>query len=282
MRTIKAASLAVVVSSSSLAKAQVERNLANPLIAFDPYFSVWSMADNLTDQETKHWTGTDMPMHGLARVDGVTYGWLGREPRPAPAMKQSALHVTPTQTEYTFQAAGVRLQAPFLSPSIATDLDLLAQPVSYLTWNVSATDGRAHSVQLYLGIDAPIAVNSADQQVTWRRSTPGSLKVLSVGSTEQRVLVRAGDNVRADWGYFHLVVPAGPQVTTSTSVASPAEFLKAGTVPQDDDPDQPREAGRAPLVAVAESLQLSPDQTVERHVGLAFTQPFIIEYLEDA
>jgi hypothetical protein len=105
-----------------------------------------------------------MPMHGLARIDGITYRWMGREPRPAPAMQQSALYVTPTQTEYTFQAAGVRLQATFLSPSIPTDLDLLARPVMYLTWTVSANDGRPHSVQLYLGVDARIAVNSADQQ----------------------------------------------------------------------------------------------------------------------
>ncbi len=280
LKSIKAVGLAVLFSIVSLAKAQVERNPANPLIAFDPYFSVWSMGDNLTDQETKHWTGTEMPMHGLARIDGVTYRWMGRDPRPAPAMQETALHVTPTQTEYTFQAAGVSLQATFLSPSIPTDLDLLAQPVTYLTWNVSAIDGKPHSVQLYLGIDARIAVNSADQQVTWRRGTAGPLQVLSVGSTDQRVLVRAGDNLRADWGYFHLVVPADPQATTSTSAESPADFLKAGTIPQDDDLDQPREAGRAPLLAVAESLQVSGDQPVERHVGLAFTQSFAIEYLE--
>jgi len=41
------------------------------------------------------------------------------------------LQVTPTQTEYTFEAARKsRLQATFLSPSIPTDFDLLAQPVT--------------------------------------------------------------------------------------------------------------------------------------------------------
>ena len=277
---LKTITLAVLLAVPAFAVSQNERNPANPLIAFDPYFSVWSMADKLTDENTKHWTGTEMPMRGLARIDGTAYRWMGRAPGTAPAMKQTALQVIPLQTEYTFEATGVRLQATFLSPSIPTDLDLLAQPVTYLTWKVSSTDGKAHSVEIYLGIDARISVDTADQQVTWRRGRVGKQEVLSVGSAEQRVLARTGDNLRADWGYFHLVVPADSQATTSLAADSQAEFLKDGGVSHDDDLEQPRQAGRAPLLAVAEKLQVDGSQTVERHVGLAFTQTFAIEYLD--
>ena len=272
--------LAALFALPSLAVAQNERNPATPLIAFDPYFSVWSTADTLTDQNTKHWTGTDMPMRGLARIDGAAYRWMGRVPGPTPAMKQTALQVTPTQSEYTFEAAGVRLQATFLSPSIPTDLDLMAQPVTYLTWKISSTDGKPHAVELYLGIDARIAVDTADQQVTWQRGRAGNVEILSVGSTEQRGLTRAGDNLRADWGYFHLVAPVDAATVTSTSAMAQSEFLKNSAVPLDDDLDQPRAANRAPALSVVEKLQVDGSQEIERHVGLAFTQNDAIEYLD--
>ena len=48
-----------------------------PLVVSDPYFSIWSPYDKLTDGSPRHWTNEEKPLEGLLRVDGKTYRFLG-------------------------------------------------------------------------------------------------------------------------------------------------------------------------------------------------------------
>lgn len=52
---------------------------AVPLITIDPYSSCWSMSDNLYDDVTRHWTGTEFPLLGVVSVDGTEYRFMGKE-----------------------------------------------------------------------------------------------------------------------------------------------------------------------------------------------------------
>src|SRR6516164_3600276 len=136
-----AATAVLVCSMSNLAQ---QRPPAVPLIAHDPYFSIWSAADRLTDRDTTHWTGSLQQITGLARIDGKAYRFMGGNPREVPPMEQVSLSVTPTHTEYRFRADGVDLTLTFFTPTFPRDLDVLSRPLTYLT--VSATSQGNHEV----------------------------------------------------------------------------------------------------------------------------------------
>src|SRR5580700_12252691 len=121
-----------------------ERPPAVPLIAHDPYFSVWSMSDKLTDSVPSHWTGKPNSLSAAVRVDGNLYRVMGRERQVTPALDQTRLDVLPTRTIYEFTGAGVKVGLTFFAPALPDDLDVLSRPLTYLEWSIASVDGKEH------------------------------------------------------------------------------------------------------------------------------------------
>ena len=84
--------LVTALTLTSRLEAQGLRPPAVPLVTHDPYFSVWSVSDSLTDEQTRHWTGTTQSLYSAVRVDGKVYRLMGREVRgtQTPALEQRA------------------------------------------------------------------------------------------------------------------------------------------------------------------------------------------------
>ncbi|MDP4275057.1 MAG: DUF5127 domain-containing protein, partial [Bacteroidota bacterium] len=176
--------------------AQQLRPPSVPLVAHDPYFSIWSPADRLYDHETVHWTGRNQPMHSILRVDGKSYRIMGSQPSSLEPLNQVGVNVYPTRTVYHFQNNIVSLELTFTTPALVSNPDILSRPVTYLSWNVKALDGKEHDVQVFFDCGADVAVNDPDQTVQWSSPTIQGLNVLKLGTVDQPILKKKGDNLR--------------------------------------------------------------------------------------
>ncbi len=212
---------------------------AVPLIAHDPYFSVWSMADRLADNTTQHWTGKPNTLNAMVRIDGSAYRVMGRSPVPrgrqgSPALDQKSVQVLPTRTLYTFSGSGMDLGLAFLTPALPDDLDVLSRPLTYIEWKASSNDGRTHAVSIYFEASGDLAVNTAEEPILSSRYMLDAQPVLRIGSRQQPVLAKRGDDLRIDWGYLYLAAdkPDGLSMSAMMRADAQAAFEQTGRLPE--------------------------------------------------
>ncbi len=177
---------------------------AYPLITIDPFFSVWSMADKLTDENTNHWTCKPNTIMGIASIDGTDYRFMGKDDS-IPAMKQCSVDCNAFSTTYVFEEAGVRIKAIFTSPIIPNDLYLLSRPVSYLEVQSENLDRKRHDIRIKISVAEQICTNlTKSEPVACEILDLGKLKSVKMGAIAQDILPCAGDDHRISWGYFYL------------------------------------------------------------------------------
>lgn len=145
--------------------------------------------------------------------------------------EQKKVMITATQTQYLFQAGAVQIELNFLSPLIASNLDLLSRPVSYVNFKVNTTDNSSHDVQVYFGVSSALSVNKLSEKITTDLYESGKLSVLKAGTKDQPVLETKGDDVRINWGYVYAAVPKDASVTQTinTFESSLETFISSGT-----------------------------------------------------
>jgi hypothetical protein len=199
-------SLSLIAHSSM---AQVSKAPAYPLITHNPYFSIWSFTDQLNESTTKHWTGSNQSIIGLIKVDNQVYKFLGKDESASVNDKmmqarQLSINMSATQTTYQFDCGAVSLNVAFTSPLIITEINILSRPVSYISMKTRSKDGKKHLVQIYVGASSAIASNKGSVEMVATGYTTPNLNVLKIGTIEQPILQKSGDDLRIDWGYAYI------------------------------------------------------------------------------
>ncbi|MFD1771395.1 glutaminase family protein [Sphingobacterium suaedae] len=180
--------------------------------------------------------------------------------------RQTGVDVHATQTIYTFDCGGVALKITFTSPLLMDDLDLLARPISYISYQVASKDGKKHRIKVHQEVSSDIAVYIADQQEVqgWAYKDEG-LSILKVGTVEQPILQKAADDMRIDWGYLYVAAPEGKDVR---------QYISGHDTNKNDDPYR----GKSLSLNTEISLGIVGSTPVQRFLTIGYDEVVAIQY----
>ncbi|MEM8873817.1 MAG: DUF4965 domain-containing protein [Planctomycetota bacterium] len=174
---------------------------ATPLIAHNPYFSVWSFAELPHAEPTVHWTGRPHPVSVCVRVDGQTYRIVGSMPFNGVPVEIGQTRVSATATTFVCDAGPLAVELTFCSPLIPNDIDSLGRAASVIECKVRCRDGQPRRVEVLVVISPLLAVNSGEEHVALDEShATDALPFVTARHVEQPILAKDGDDLRIDWG----------------------------------------------------------------------------------
>lgn len=123
-----------------------------------------------------------------------------------------------------------------------------------------------------------MATSYSGQPVTYTRQQTEGATVLSVGTTSQNVLNRSGDDLKIDWGYFHIAVPNDAVAKTVLTSRTAQAFAADGMLTPSDDIDGPATNMRGEM-AVSLPLGSVGAQPLSKFVMLSYTEGYAMEVL---
>lgn len=196
---------------------------------------------------------------------------------------QKSVNVLPTQTYYTFECGPVQLDLIFTSPLLQDDLQLMSTPVNYISYQVKPLDGKAHDVQIYMDATPLWAMNLPGQEMDLSvyLGGPDKITYAKVGTVEQPVLQKKGDDVRIDWGYFYLASDVKPERAISMGEYHKIKklFADRGTVSLMGVPNS-EISGTEPVVAYSEDLG-KVSSSADGFLMIGYDDLYSIQYFKD-
>ena len=231
---------------------------AAPLVVRGPYVSTWLSATISPATWQQFWQGHTTAMGGIARIDGVSYMFMGDAGiiLPVPngnygtpstvqgferALQQTGLTVTPTRTTFSLEGGGVGLTLEFLSPVEPGDTRRQSIPLSYLLISARSLDGQTHDVQVYADISGEWCSADDSQEITWAPAqvsySGGTLQSWTVQLANQQPLTE--QNQQAAWGTTVWSTPATSGLTyqSGQDIVVRAQFVNNGVLTNTSDPN---------------------------------------------
>ena len=195
---------------------------------------------------------------------------------------QTSANVMPTQTYYTFECGGVKLDVIFTAPLLMDNLDLMSRPVNYVTYQVASTDGKPHEVGVYFETTPQWAQHRIFQPVQCELKETAGQYLLKTGTKEQKILGRRGDDVMIDWGYFYMACDKGKTVQIGKSDEVKNQFKQATALKNSCDPSLSGDLTvELEVLAIAQDLGQVAGETTSGYILLGYDDLYAIQYFND-
>lgn len=249
---------------------------AVPLLTYDPYLNIWADCTHLAYHPTKDWARNVKNLVSMVRIDGQSYRLMGGEPTYLPALHQKSVVVWPLRSIYRFVGHGIALKLTFMTPRLPDNLVACGRPVTYITWRVKSTDGRAHSVQIYYSTSAGIAEIKPGDKLVGRSHRIGGLLILKAGRKHQYILQSQPPNL--SWGYIDTAAPAKQaNGSVGNAAALESEFVSKGKLTTVAQPNlTPLPSSMVPVEGVSMDLGRVGAKPVSRHVLVALDEQYCV------
>jgi len=189
--------------------------------------------------------------------------------------QQKSVKLTATQTSYSFDAGAVTIDLNFTSPLLMDQLEALARPASYVTFNAKSTDNKPHDVKVWFALSGTVSTDKPNQEVKTTVENVDEQLVQSVGTISQNILGKKGDNVRIDWGKAYLATNAKSAVKAMPNRIN--DFVAAVDGNANVQPGNVSGDASAILVGVEMDLGQVAD-AVSNHVVVAYDDEYSVQY----
>ena len=192
--------------------------------------------------------------------------------------QQTSVDVLATSSYYTFTCGQVELDLVFTAPMLIDDLDLISTPINYISYQVTATDGKKHDVQFYLSTTAQLTVNEMNQPTLTNIVNENGVKYAKAGSEEQNILGRSGDMISIDWGYLYVPAING-DVSISPAETTEATFVNTGKLPEST-PGTVRSTNLTSMPIISYMKDFGSVKDARSYMLIGYDEVYDIQYMK--
>ncbi|CCM01277.1 uncharacterized protein FIBRA_03326 [Fibroporia radiculosa] len=192
-----------------------------PLAVRSPYLNSWAIA-----------TEPSFPSTNTSAIFWFNPRWLGNSStnQNVTVARLVSTMITPTRTIQVIEAGPVNMTVTFLSPIEPSDWVRQSLSFSYLAVEAEATDGKAHSVQVYSDIAAQWTSPIHTDGVNWTTMTPSDI-VYHQFQLSQPTYLSEMLEFPSDGSYYY-AMSRGENVTykTCSDTVCRSNFTQYGTL----------------------------------------------------